>query len=140
MMTQPHIDLTVHEALKILTDYSCFQIKVVDVDFDQKKLRQAIRLITSLSDSQNIGICADNFQEGWKALISYLNALEYFPQLEKDSCVPGETPVYIKFNTDTMSYYVDSYTGSYRGVLISCQSDNHTLVGTYGHFPLNLFE
>lgn len=140
MMTQPHTTLTTDEALKILADYSCLQIKVVDFDADQEKLRQAIQLVSSICETENLGICADNAQEGLRALQNYLKALGIAQNLKTNSVFPQGTPVYIKFNTETMSYYIDSYTGSYRGVLISCQSENHTLVGTYGHFPLNLFD
>ncbi len=38
-----------------------------------------------------------------------------------------------------MSYYLDQYTGEYRGVLVSCQSEDDLIAGTYGHFPLDLF-
>ncbi|MEM8779679.1 MAG: DUF1824 family protein [Cyanobacteria bacterium P01_G01_bin.49] len=138
-MTKPNPNLTADEALKILTDYSCLQIKVVDFDIDKEKLRQAIQLVSSLCDGENIGICADNCQEGFKTLTNYLEALGLSANLETNQSVPQNTPVYIKFNTKTMSYYLDSYTGNYRGVLISCQSENPQLAGTYGHFPLNLF-
>ncbi len=139
-MTQTNENLTVDDALKILKDYSCLQIKIVDFEADKHKLRQAIQLVSELCDSENIGICADNFQQGFKTLKSYLKALGFSADLEPPSTFPRNNSVYIKFNTENMSYYVDNYTGSYRGVLISCQSDDHKLVGTYGHFPLNLFE
>ncbi|MDJ0661596.1 MAG: DUF1824 family protein [Crocosphaera sp.] len=139
-MTPANSKLSVDDALKTLKDYSCLQIKIVDFEADKHKLRQAIQIVSSLCETENIGICADNFQEGFTTLKSYLKALELCENVEKLTTAPKQTPVYIKFNTDTMSYYVDHYTGSYRGVLISCQSDNHNLVGTYGHFPLNLFE
>ena len=140
MMTPTNSNLTVDDALKILKYYSCLQIKIVDFEADKHKLRQAIKIVSSLCETENIGICADNFQEGFTTLKSYLKALGFSEDLEKSANAPKQAPVYIKFNTETMSYYVDYYAGSYRGVLISCQSDNHNLVGTYGHFPLNLFE
>ncbi len=139
-MTKANSNLSVDDALKILKDYSCLQIKIVDFEADKNKLRQAIQIVSSLCETENIGICADNFQEGFTTLKNYLKALEICENLEKSPTAPKQTPVSIKFNTETMCYYVDCYTGSYRGVLISCQSDNHNLVGTYGHFPLNLFE
>lgn len=138
-MTQSDKTLTIDEALKILIDYSCLQIKIVDFDADKAKLRQAIQLVSSLCKTENLGICADNSQEGLNALKKYLKALGIAENLETNTVIPKTSPVYIKFNTETMSFYIDSYTGSYRGVLISCQSEDHTLVGTYGHFPLNLF-
>ncbi len=138
-MTQTDSNLSVDEALKILKDYSCLQIKIVDFAADKHKLRQAIKIVSDLCETENIGICADNFHEGFLTLESYLKALGLCEKLDKLPTAPQGIPIYIKFNTETMSYYVDPYTGSYRGVLISCQSDNHNLVGTYGHFPLNLF-
>lgn len=139
-MTSSNSNLSVDDALEILKDYSCLQIKIVDFEADKHKLREAIKIVSSLCETENIGICADNFQEGFTTLKSYLKALKISENLEKSANAPKQNPVYIKFNTETMSYYVDYYAGSYRGVLISCQSDNHNLVGTYGHFPLNLFE
>lgn len=139
-MTQANSNLSVDEALKILKDYSCLQIKIVDFEADKHKLRQAIKIVSDLCVTENLGICADSFEEGFKTLKSYLKALDISENVDPSPTAPRQTPIYIKFNTETMSYYVDYYTGSYRGVLISCQSDNHNLVGTYGHFPLNLFE
>lgn len=139
-MTQTNRNLSVDEALTILKEYSCLQIKIVDFEADKHKLRQAIKIVSDLCVTENIGICADNFKEGFTSLKSYLKALGISEKLEFSSTAPRQTPIYIKFNTETMSYYVDYYTGSYRGVLISCQSDHHNLVGIYGHFPLNLFE
>ncbi|ACB53965.1 unknown [Crocosphaera subtropica ATCC 51142] len=139
-MSQANTNLSVDEALRILKEYSCLQIKIVDFEADKSKLRQAIKIVSDLCETENLGICADNFQEAFKTLKSYLKALGISEDLDPSPSAPRQTPVYVKFNTETMSYYVDSYTGSYRGVLISCQSDNHNLVGTYGHFPLNLFE
>lgn len=142
-MTSSQNQLTVNEALTLLQEYSCVQMKVVEFESDHNLLRQAIKLVTSCADHENLGICADNLSQGLEALESYLKALGYTSQLEKleiDLAAESKEPVYIKFNTQTMSYYIDSYQGSYRGVLISCQSEDDTLVGTYGHFPLDLFE
>ncbi len=140
MMTQENSNLTVNDALKVLQDYSCLQIKIVDFESDKHKLRESLKIVSDLCDAENLGICADNFNEGFKTLKSYLKALGFPSDLEPPKSFPRNDSVYIKFNTETMSYYVDNYSGSYRGVLISCQCDDHKLVGTYGHFPLNLFE
>jgi hypothetical protein len=126
-------------ALKLLKEYSCIQIKQAESETEKENLRQAIKLITSLSEYENIGICADNYQQGFLALSSYLKALGYEANLNLDSLPKGEDSVYIKFNTQKMNYYLDSYTGTYRGVLISCQGEDDSIVGTYGHFPLDLF-
>ena len=51
-----------------------------------------------------------------------------------------EGAVYIKFNGQNQKYYLDSYTGTYRGVLVSCQSSMYDSInGTYGYLPLDLF-
>jgi hypothetical protein len=171
MTAQPSTNLTVEEALKILKEYSCVQIRTVTSKINSEELRQALLLITNLSEYENLGICADNAEEGFTALSEYLKAFKY--DLNVDSLLRAESEkkssasqkkddrsyfnangdkivsvgekttvegaVYIKFNTQKKTYYLDSYTGSYRGVLVSCQSENDTLVGTYGHFPLDLF-
>lgn len=171
MTAQSSTNLTVEEALKILKEYSCVQIRTVTSKINSEELRQALLLITNLSEYENLGICADNTEQGFSALSDYLKAFNY--DVNIDNLLSAETEkknsasqsdreqnrvnangdkilsvgektavdgaVYLKFNTQKMTYYLDSYTGSYRGVLVSCQSENDTLVGTYGHFPLDLF-
>ncbi|MCU0536616.1 MAG: DUF1824 family protein [Hydrococcus sp. Prado102] len=147
MTARQSTHLSVEEALQLLKKFSCLAIgqsprnaiATVELDIEPEQLRQALLLITSLSEWENLGICADDAQQGFAALSSYLNALGY--QADCDPSVAGdiEGAIYIKFNTQKMSCYCDFYTGSYRGVLVSCQSDNDMLVGTYGHFPLDLF-
>jgi hypothetical protein len=171
MTAQPSTNLTVEEALKILKEYSCVQIRTVTSKINSEELRQALLLITNLSEYENLGICADNAEQGFAALSDYLKAFNYDvnvdsflnsflnSETEKNSSASQsdrfnangekilsvgektefEGAVYLKFNTQKMTYYLDSYTGSYRGVLVSCKSENDTLVGTYGHFPLDLF-
>jgi hypothetical protein len=171
MTAQSSTNLTIEEALKILKEYSCVQIRTVTSKINSEELRQALLLITNLSEYENLGICADTAEEGFRALSEYLKAFNY--DIDVDSLLDAETKkkssasqdkgdrdrfnargdkivsvgektavdgaIYLKFNTQKKTYYLDSYTGSYRGVLVSCQSENDTLVGTYGHFPLDLF-
>ena len=132
-------DLNIDEALKILNLYSCAQVKNTEPSVEAEQLRQALLLVTNLSESENLGVCAENAQQGFTALKSYLKALGYQNSLEQDSLPNNQNPVYIKFNTAKRSYYLDEYIGKYRGVLISCQSEDDKIVGTYGHFPLDLF-
>lgn len=139
MSTQQQASLTIEEAIQLLKEYSCIQIRTVELDPDREQLREALLLVTSLSEYETLGVCADNAEQGLKALANYLKALGYEANLEPSQSLEKQGSVYIKFNTQKMSYYIDSYTGSYRGVLISCQGENDTLVGTYGHFPLDLF-
>ncbi|MFM8309329.1 MAG: DUF1824 family protein [Microcystis aeruginosa] len=113
--------------------------KIAQSPEEEEALRQAILLVNQGSESINLGICADNDEEGFKALKSYLKALGYTLPNSLPEDQPELGAVYIKYNTQRQASYLDSYTGTYRGVLISCQSENDQLVGTYGHFPLDLF-
>lgn len=132
-------DLTPYRALKILKSYDCAQVTNTEPLIELEQLRNSLLLVTSLSSSQNLGICADNFQQGFSALASYLEAFGYQSNLEQENISQSSEPVYLKFSTQKMSYYFDKYTGEYRGVLVSCQSEDDLIAGTYGHFPLDLF-
>lgn len=138
-MIDQQTNLTVEEALKILKGYSCIEIKTAESEEEKERLRQALLLIVSLSNSENLGVCADNAEQGFAALSSYLKALGYQTTFDKNSIPVNKDPVYIKFNTYKMSHFIDSYQGNYRGILVSCQSDDDNIVGTYGHLPLDLF-
>lgn len=139
MSNEKTTELTLKEALSIVQEYSCIQLKTVDSSTEKAKLREALMIVTNSSEHENIGICADNSKQGFATLSSYLQALGYEPNLSLDSLPKVNAPVYIKFNTQNMSYYLDSYIGGYRGVLVSCYGDDQQIVGTYGHFPLDLF-
>jgi len=140
MYTQNSNNLTVEEAQKILGNFSCMDTKSVDSESEKALIRQALLLITSESDYQNLGICADSAAQGFLALETYLHALGYAAKLDRSDITSFVGSVYIKFNTQRESYYLDSYTGKYRGVLVSCQSsEDESINGTYGHLPLDLF-
>ncbi len=131
--------LTVDQSLKLLKSYSCLEPKVVHSETEKAELQQAIKQIVSLSEYENLGICADFSEIARQALNQYLKALGYEAQLNSDALPPQENSIYLKFNTKKMSHYLDSYDGTYRGVLISCQSEDDKIAGTYGYFPLDLF-
>jgi len=132
-------NLTLDKALKIVKAYDCAQVTNTESSIELEELRSALLLVTSLSSSQNLGICADDFQQGFAVLTSYLEAFGYQCNLTKENGSLSLSPVYLKFSTQKMSYYSKQYTGKYRGVLVSIQSEDDLIVGTYGHFPLNLF-
>ena len=138
-MSTEEANLTVSEALKVLKDHSRTQSKSDDL-VSKKELQQALLLIGSLSESKNFGVCADNAEQGITALSSYLETFGYRANFDRASIPNGDSPIYLKFNTRKMSYYFDAYTGPYRGVLVSYQSEDDTIAGTYGHFPLDLFK
>ena len=132
-------DLTLDKALEVVRSYDCAQITNTSSSIEPEELRNSLLLVTNLSSSQNLGICADDFQQGFAALTSYLGAFGYQCNLEEENVSNSSEPVYLKFSTQKMSYYSKQYTGEYRGVLVSIQSEDDLIAGTYGHFPLNLF-
>ncbi|WP_322112000.1 DUF1824 family protein [Aerosakkonema funiforme] len=132
--------LTVEQAQTILKQFSCIETKPIESEQEKALLRQALLTIAKLSDYLNLGICADTAEQGFAALKTYLEGLGYKIRLDTSKTPSLESPVYIKFNTHKQSHYLDSYTGIYRGVLVSCQSsENDSISGTYGHLPLDLF-
>lgn len=139
-MSDSDIKLTLEAAVEILKKYSYIEVKPVESESERQRLRQAILLVCSLCESENLGICADSAVQGFSALNDYLEAMGYNFKLASEAVSNDRTPVYLKFNTQKQSHYLDRYSGPYRGVLISCQSEDQTLSGTYGHFPLDLFK
>ncbi|NJL68022.1 MAG: DUF1824 family protein [Microcoleus sp. SM1_3_4] len=140
MSHQNPTNLTVEKAQQILKDFTCLDMKSVASVAQKQELREALLLVADLSDYQMLGVCATSTEEGFAALETYLKALGYQPVFDSNAVPAFTGSVYIKFNTLKGSYYVDSYTGTYRGVLVSCQSAAEDGVsGTYGHLPLDLF-
>ena len=131
--------MTPDKAAKILKSYDLAQATNTEFLIELEELRNSILLITKLSTSQNLGICADNFEQGFVALKNYTAAFGYQINLKKDNATKNSEGIYLKFSSQKMSYYSDEYTGEYRGVLISFQSEDDLVAGTYGHFPLDLF-
>ncbi|MBL1210916.1 DUF1824 family protein [Geminocystis sp. GBBB08] len=127
------------QALSILKQYSCIELKIVNTEAEKKELQEALKLIVSLSDNQNFGICASNSQEAFNTLNNYLQALGYTDKINVNLLEENQ-PVYLKFSTERISYNLSDYQGEYRGVLITIFADfEDEIVGTYGHLPLDLF-
>lgn len=127
--------LTLEKAQNILKDFNCIDKPVIA---EKVFIREALLLIKSFSDYQILGICADTTAQGILALKTYSAALGYDAKLD---LTPVEGAVYIKFNSQTKLCYLDSYSGNYRGVLVSCQSPQYGSINEmYGHLPLDLFE
>lgn len=127
------------QAISLLKIYSGIVPKTVESETEKQELRSAIKLIVSVADAQNLGICASNAQEAFDSLDNYLRAFGYnfnYPT----NIISENNPVYLKFSTERMSYSLSSYDGQYRGVLITIFADKQdNIVGTYGYFPINLF-
>jgi Domain of unknown function (DUF1824) len=134
-------ELTLEQSLKILAKFSCTEPKPVESAQEKLDLQSALLMVTDNCDYQNFGICADSLAQAFVVLESYLEGLNYEIDVNKSEVDPLEGPVYVKFNTRKWSVYTDTYGDKYRGVLVSCQSAEHEAVnGTYGHFPLDLFQ
>ncbi|MBH8551933.1 DUF1824 family protein [Nostocaceae cyanobacterium CENA357] len=137
MSTPNHQNLTTAEAKKILNKFNCLDIAPILKPSEKAITRKALILITSLSDYQILGICADTAEEGIIAMRTYSHAFGY--GVPGDLATP-EGPVYIKLNGKNGLCYLDSYAGHHRGVLVSCQSyDEGGINEMYGHLPLDLF-
>lgn len=136
MSTPNQTNLTVEEAQKVLKDFNCIDKSVTALE--KVLIREALLLITSRSDYQILGICADTSDEGLLALKTYSESLGYKTNFD---LTPVEGSVYIKFNPQTGLCYLDSYSGKHRGVLVSCQSSQDNSINEmYGHLPIDLFE
>lgn len=137
MSTSNQTNLTVAEAQKVLKDFNYIENKSVAAS-EKALIREALLLITSFSDYQIFGICADTSTQGLLALKTYSESLGYKTSFD---LTPVEGSVYIKFNPQTGLCYLDSYSGKHRGVLVSCQSSQDNSINEmYGHLPIDLFE
>jgi hypothetical protein len=139
-MSTPSLNnLTVASARELLGSFSC-QEGTVESASEKALIRQALLLLASYWDYLNLGICAETPAQGLSALASYLKALGNEVIINSADLTACAGSVYIKFNGQNQKYYIDSYTGNYRGVLVSCQSSrDESINGTYGYLPLDLF-
>jgi hypothetical protein len=104
------------------------------------EMRQALLLFSEAADYETLGVCADTLTAGKAAIENYVAALSRPIALDLDA---RSGPVYIKFNTLKGAWYLDDYPGTSRGVLISyhaSDADVDAVNGTYGPFPLTLFD
>lgn len=102
--------------------------------------RQDLSVLNQLSDYQTLGVCADSLATAQAALEAFLRGLGVDVNLNLPDRRGG---VYIKFNTLKGAWYLDDYDGTTRGVLVTFHVDDEALAevnGTYGPFPLNLYE
>ncbi|MDZ7967497.1 MAG: DUF1824 family protein [Nostoc sp. DedQUE08] len=137
MSTSNPQNLTAEEAKKLLNKFNCLDIAPILNSSEKVVIRNALILLTKLTDYQILGICADTAEEGILAMKTYSLALGYEPP---NNLLTPEGPVYIKLNGKNGLCYLDSYDGHHRGVLVSCQSyDEDGINEMYGHLPLDLF-
>ncbi len=104
-------------------------------------IRQLLETLSEAADYHIFGVCADNQPLGLAALQQYASHFGYdWAETLNQSLSLVDSAVYLKYNPHTKRYFADSYTGTYRGMLVSFQSVADGYSGTHGHFPLNLFE
>lgn len=127
---------TIHQQL---AQFSRLTVPPVLPETEAANIRAALLQFSDLADYETIGVCADDLAAAVLAMEAYVAALCRPIQLDLE---PRIGPVFIKFNTLKGMWYLDGYTGTSRGVLVSfhtSEPDFDRLNGTYGPFPLNLF-
>ncbi|MGY6530695.1 MAG: DUF1824 family protein [Cyanobacterium sp.] len=130
----------VSSALQVLKGYSGLKTKIPASEEEKIELQKSLLLVVAEADYFNLGICSSSYDEGFSGLNSYLRAFGYELDISRDE-TDGNAPTYIKFNGERLSKIVSEYTGDYRGVLVTIFSDvNESILGTYGHLPLFLFD
>ena len=130
--------MTLNQAEKSLKDAQDLESLTQE---QSKTVCEALKILADASSYEIFGVCAEAYAEGIEALRSYAGALDYsLSTAMEQQLLPIEGPIYLKFNPRTQRCFADSYSGTYRGVLVSFQSDSETgFSGTYGYFPLRLF-
>ena len=137
MSTIDSKSLTLEAAQDLLQQFTCIGHSSAPTTLDPALVRQALLLVAAHSDYQILGICADSIDQAATALKTYLPALGYdvTPEIS-----PLEGAVYVKFNPQRDGCHVAPYSGTHRGVLVSCQSAYDGDVNEiFGHLPLDLF-
>lgn len=130
-------NLTVQDAQALLKPFNCIENKSINSESEKALIQQALLLLAKHSDYQILGICADTIKQGLLALKTYAEVLGYQPPLQLEAI---EGSIYLKFNPKSGLCYLDSYTGTHRGVLVSYQSAYEGGMNEmYGHLPLDLF-
>ncbi len=132
--------VTFEQAHELLKKFDCGADCSPDQSpvIERSQLQEALLTVIQKSDYQILGICADDVDQGYAALVNYAKALE-LPIPELQGAIAGS--VYMKYNSRAGRFLIDTYTEKYRGVLVACQSDfADGLNDMYGHLPLDLFQ
>ncbi|MFN7657622.1 MAG: DUF1824 family protein, partial [Dolichospermum sp.] len=108
MSTPNYQQLSLPEARKLLNKFNCLDIAPILKPSEKIPTREALIFVTSLTDYQILGICADTAEEGILAMKTYSRALGYQPPTDLPQ---PEGAVYIKLNGKIGLCYVDSYCG-----------------------------
>ena len=138
MSSSEHSPADIRATRKKLARFSCLETAPMLSAEERVDIRQFLLLFNQLSDYQTLGVCAESLTQGKVAMERYIAALGAPISLD----LPDQQgPVYIKFNTLKGAWYLDAYSGASKGVLVSYHaSDVEEVNGTYGPFPLDLFD
>ena len=137
----PHLKPTPGNIKKVrqqLAQFSCLIAPPQLTNPQKQDLIKALLWFSELADYETLGICTDTLDAGKTATEAYVRKLARPISLDLPE---RDGAVYIKFNTLKGAWYLDDYVGPNRGVLVSFHASEHDLVnGTYGPFPLDLFD
>jgi Domain of unknown function (DUF1824) len=137
MFSQSSSPLDKEAALEILRQFLCVELGSASPELNHETIREALQFVADHSDYQILGICADDIAQGQQALHQYLAALG---RSERPDVIQMDGTIYIKYNPKTGRCHAEPYTGTHRGVLVSCQSAyDDDINETFGHLPLDLF-
>ena len=139
-MSDQVVELSLTEAIALLKEYSCTDPKPVETNSEKRRLQAAILQVAQRCQTKNLGICADSPTQGFTSLENYLRAMGFTSDFSTETRQPNDKPVYLKYNCEKQICYRSFYAEHYRGVLLACITEDDQLGGTYGYFPLDLFE
>ncbi|PZO22748.1 MAG: DUF1824 domain-containing protein [Leptolyngbya foveolarum] len=140
-MSPESFDAEALKAIRQLLVKLSLQTQPADLNEAQREsVREALLWLNKNSEYQTIGICADDLAGATAALKGYVAALSQPIQVD----IPEQAgAVFLKFNTLKNAWYVDGYSGESRGVLVTyhtSEPEEDDVNGTYGPFPLTLFD
>lgn len=123
---------------KALAPFSLLRTPPDLPDAEQATIRQTLKVFDQVADYETLGVCADDLASAKSAMEAYLRAFGITVNLD----IPERTgSVYLKFNALNGQWYLDDYSGRSRGMLVTFHaSDVEEISGTYGPFPLGLFD
>lgn len=122
-----------------LNRFSCLQVAPALSPDERAEMQADLAQFNEHSDYQTLGLCAESLAVAQPAMEAWLQALGITVSLDLPATAG---PIYLKFNTLKGAWYLNSYTGPSRGMLITFHSsdpETAEVVGTYGPLPLDLY-
>ncbi|MEM8602865.1 MAG: DUF1824 family protein [Cyanobacteria bacterium P01_H01_bin.121] len=127
-------------AQTILKPFVCNDGPIALTEAERSQTQAALLHLVQAADFLTLGVCADDLTGAIAGLNQFLHGLEIGQTVEQPPDLKLQSGCYIKHNTRREVSLFDDYDGPYRGILIGFQSDlADGFMGTYGHFPLDLF-